>query len=92
MSKTRGAILGLLVALPILIIFYKKKLGFIISAISTIVIAAVVIVVFSGGSSNIRLLKNNDANELHVSFNTWGHDYISSKWCVKKTQQQTYTL
>ena len=61
LSKTRGALLGLLVSLPLLAYFYNKKLFKYVFGCITLVVVTVLTVVVLGGSSKLRILSKLDS-------------------------------
>lgn len=60
-AYTRGALLGLLVALPLMFCFYKRKLALAAGASSLAIIGMIVFISFSGGSDSNRLAQRADS-------------------------------
>lgn len=94
-TYTRGALLGFLCGLPLVIFFYRKKLGLLLGGAAVVVVAIwVSIYLFGSGNYNSRLLvsKNNSSDGIRKSqwkaaviaiqekpLLGWGHSNFSSQ-------------
>lgn len=56
MSKVRGGVLGLMVALPVILAFYKRKFGIAALVLLVITLLGVGVILKSGGHSSLRIL------------------------------------
>lgn len=68
-SYTRGALLGLLVGIPLSLFFFKKSLGKIMLLGSIVIVSIIVAVALSGGSQKSRFLMSaqNSSNTIRLS-------------------------
>lgn len=80
LSYTRGAMLGFLLSLPVILFFYSRRLTYIVSTISLGIVAIMVIVSLQGGSESSRFLMNanNASNNIRKS------QYISALYAFKE--------
>lgn len=56
-TKTRGAFLGGVVALPFVFYLYNKRIGKFVGAITAVLVSVIVIISVNGGNSSFRILE-----------------------------------
>lgn len=68
-SYTRGAMLGLLVGIPVVFYYFNKRLTVMLAIASVAIISLMIIVSLTGGSNSSRFLmkSNSDSNKMRMS-------------------------
>ncbi len=93
LSYTRGAILGMLLAIPIGLYYYHKKISIIVALISFIIVSILTFIALTGGSKQSRFMLNAQSGTNIKRLSQYHAGVIAAKenpWIGLGTDQFSY--